>query len=107
MLKKARSRAKDVGVPCTIREVDIVIPEICPLLGMKLVVGVGRFGPNSPSLDRIIPHLGYVPGNVWVISQRANQIKNDATLSELTLLTKNLEKFLDERIHRRNACEKS
>ena len=32
---------------------------------------------NSPSLDKIIPELGYVKGNVRVISFKANKYKND------------------------------
>jgi hypothetical protein len=41
--------------------------------------------PNSPSFDRINndPAIGYVRGNVNIISQRANQIKSDATAAEL------------------------
>lgn len=39
--------------------------------------------PDSPSLDRVIPELGYVPGNVIVISWRANNLKRDATIEEL------------------------
>ena len=38
---------------------------------------------NSPSLDRIRLELGYVKGNVRVISGRANLLKNDATIEEL------------------------
>jgi hypothetical protein len=38
---------------------------------------------NSPSLDRINNNLGYVPGNVIVVSDRANRIKNNATIEEL------------------------
>ncbi|WP_145960516.1 hypothetical protein [Novosphingobium meiothermophilum] len=40
-------------------------------------------GANSPSLDRIEPELGYVPGNTIVISNRANRLKSDATIDEL------------------------
>ncbi len=35
--------------------------------------------PDSPSVDKLIPALGYVKGNVAVISRRANQIKSDCT----------------------------
>jgi hypothetical protein len=65
-----------------------VVPDKCPILGIELFIsekGVGRTD-NSPSLDRIIPSLGYVKGNIAVISQRANRIKNDATLEEITKL---------------------
>lgn len=38
---------------------------------------------RKPSLDRVVPSLGYVKGNVRVISFRANRIKSDATADEL------------------------
>jgi hypothetical protein len=34
-------------------------------------------------LDRIIPELGYVPGNVKIISMRANRIKTNATIEDI------------------------
>jgi len=90
MLKSAISRAKKLGFACTITEQDIFIPETCPLLGMRLERGIGKQHAASPSLDRIIPTLGYVPGNVWVISHRANELKRDATLQEIQMLAANL-----------------
>lgn len=42
---------------------------------------------DSPSIDKVIPELGYVRGNVWVISNKANRIKNNATLEELKLFS--------------------
>jgi hypothetical protein len=38
---------------------------------------------NSPSLDRLVPEKGYVAGNVRVISDKANRLKGDRTLSQL------------------------
>lgn len=83
MLEAARHRARVDGVPCTITVSDILIPEVCPILGVPLQVGIGTASAFSPTLDRTIPKLGYVPGNVCVISYRANRIKNDASLEEL------------------------
>ena len=37
-------------------------------------------------MDRYINEFGYVPGNVFVISQRANRIKSDATANELVAI---------------------
>lgn len=51
---------------------------------------------NAPSLDRINNDLGYVPGNVMVISRRANIIKKDATLDELVAIGKFYDRFLQE-----------
>lgn len=92
--ESARDRAKRDKIPFTIRKTDIRIPEFCPLLGIKLAHGKGTGGAkaSSPSLDRIKPDIGYVPGNIWVVSYRANMIKNDASLEELRTLVINLAK---------------
>lgn len=91
MLREAKRRAKRGGYACTITVADVVVPEFCPLLGIKLARGTaGRV--SSPSLDKIRPELGYVPGNVWVISHRANTLKSNATLRELQTLVSNLAK---------------
>lgn len=93
----ARYRANAKGIPFTITVEDIVIPECCPVLGMRLVLRTGRGSNNdSPSLDRINPRKGYVPGNVSVISYRANRIKNDASLEELRRITAWLESTLKD-----------
>lgn len=56
----------------------------CPVLGTEMVLqqGLGR-RPEAPSLDKIRPSLGYVRGNVAIISNRANMIKSDATADEV------------------------
>ena len=77
---------------CSIDVTDIVIPIRCPVFGMILRRAKGRPKDNSPTLDRIIPSKGYVKGNVWVISMRANMIKSNATLRELERVVKALRK---------------
>ena len=71
---------------------DIVIPKKCPVLGIRLRQWRGYPRPSSPSLDRIVPRKGYVPGNVCVISHRANMLKGDATWSELKKLARFMER---------------
>lgn len=83
LLRVARKRASERGLPFNLTIEDVVVPIVCPVIGIPLVVGDERCGPASPTLDRVIPALGYVRGNVVVISHRANTIKSDATLSEL------------------------
>ena len=84
LLAYAKARAKRLNVPFALQESDIVIPTNCPILGLKLEPGpLGSQWPASPTLDRVIPELGYVPSNVAVISWRANQLKSDATIDEL------------------------
>ena len=92
MWLKARNRARQKSIPFTIEVRDIVIPRCCPLLGVLLNFGKGSVTRSSPTLDRKIPSLGYVKGNVWVISHKANLIKQDATLEELKLVARNLER---------------
>lgn len=91
MLWGAKKRAKQDGTLFEITAGHIVIPDKCPLLGIALQRAIGFREAGSPSLDRIRPELGYVPGNVWVISYRANQIKNDASLEELRAIVAGLE----------------
>jgi hypothetical protein len=87
ILKNARNRAKAKGIPFTITEEDIVIPEVCPVLGIPLERGDQKdFAYNSPSLDRIVPELGYVPGNVIVMSNKANRMKSDGTKEDIIAL---------------------
>ena len=82
LLDRARSRAARRGVRFSIGLDHIVIPPSCPALGIPITLGEER-SANSPSLDRIVPKLGYVPGNVRVISDRANRLKSNRSLSEL------------------------
>lgn len=64
---------------------DIYIPDNCPILGIKINMNSGKSGAyiNSPSLDRKDNSLGYVKGNVWVISQLANAMKGAASVEQL------------------------
>lgn len=83
-LSDARYRAKRDGVPFSLTEDDLPpVPHICPVLGIMLAPGNRTYREASPSLDRIVPSKGYVPGNVHWISYRANKIKNDASVGEL------------------------
>lgn len=85
ILSRTKGAAKRQGIPFDLEKQDIIIPEVCPVLGIPLFRNIGGKGmiPNSPSIDRIIPELGYTKGNIQIISQRANVMKNDATLEEL------------------------
>ena len=82
MYHEAKKRAKSKGLPFTLVKDDIIIPIFCPVLGLKLQVGAGVTLPESPSLDRYYPELGYVKGNVSVISNKANAMKSNGTLEE-------------------------
>ena len=90
LLKRARYRAKKKGQPFDLELDDITISSYCPILGIPLHVNEGLIGgrDNSPTLDRKSNDLGYVKGNVWVISQLANQMKSNASAEHLKAFSK-------------------
>ncbi len=87
ILQNAKSRAKKKGWDFNLEITDFEIPEKCPILGLPLELTWGEgTKDNKPSLDRIDSNLGYIKGNVQVISWRANNLKSDGTLSEFIAL---------------------
>jgi hypothetical protein len=90
MWRSARGRSLKRNVPFTITPEQIKecwpINNECPILGLELKHNFDAGGgnnANSPSLDCIIPSLGYTPNNIIIISQRANLIKNNETDPEI------------------------
>jgi hypothetical protein len=95
MLNNCRKRAAARGVPFNLRPADLVVPSHCPFLGIPLIPNTRQCpSDNSPSVDAIIPELGYVPGNVMVISFKANRIKSDASWQEIMAVAKGLRKVM-------------
>ncbi len=92
LLVMARERASKKGMPFTLTLEDIIIPNECPLLKIPLFRDPTKKGPcaNSPTIDRIDNSKGYTKDNIWIVSYKANAIKNNATLCELIKLTENL-----------------
>lgn len=83
MWAQAKDRAKSHNIPFDIQIQDIVIPTECPVFHVPFnLEGTHKNKENSPSLDRIIPELGYVKGNIIVVCWRANRLKNDGTPEE-------------------------
>lgn len=85
-LGRASERAKEQNLPFDI-DIDFLLSittDECPVFKTPFVWGQGRGkDPYGPSLDRIIPELGYVKYNVVFISNKANTIKQDITEREL------------------------
>ena len=92
MYSHAKRRAKDKDLPFNLIKQDIadVWPkdDYCPALRIPLRIRIGNktltyTTDNSPNLDRIIPRLGYVKGNIAVVSKLANSIMSSARPSEV------------------------
>lgn len=79
LCKVAKSSAKKRGLVFEIEIEDIVIPDLCPVFKEPFVFGTDY----AASLDRIDSSIGYVKGNIQVISRKANRMKNNATSEEL------------------------
>lgn len=94
-LVNTKSQCKKRNIPFDITVDDLHIPTTCPLLEIPLTctVGEGRLD-STMSIDRIIPELGYVKGNVRIISDLANRMKNSATPAQLKTFAKNILKEL-------------
>ena len=98
-LSAARKRARDKKLPFNldIEYLQSIYIETCPILEIPLNWAGGPRTDNTPALDKIIPELGYVKGNVRFISTKANSMKTDATIEQLLTFAKNIEKYLQEK----------
>lgn len=79
-----KTRANRDGVPFNLTPDDLLaaLPDdmICPAIGIPMVLhSKGAPSANTASVDKLIPSLGYIPGNIEVISQKANTLKQDVT----------------------------
>lgn len=90
VLGTIKTRSARKNIPCSLTEKDISIPEVCPILGIPLKWG-DKLSDNTPSIDRMVPSLGYVKSNCRVISMKANRLKNNASLEELKRLVEYME----------------
>ena len=88
-LNNARARAKRDKVPfnLTIEYLETIAADECPIFHSKFVwgasgLGKGKTRDDTPQLDKIIPELGYVVGNVAFISGKANKMKDNGTMQE-------------------------
>ena len=96
MRRKFNERMKDArkrGIEATIKFTDISWPTHCPVLGIELDYKTKRgnrkaLNPANPSIDRWDNTKGYIPGNVFIISNRANSLKNNGSIEELEAVAK-------------------
>ena len=85
LLMSAQRRAKNKNIPFDLVYEDIIIPEVCPVLNMPIKSGKAM-SDNNPSIDRVDNSKGYTKDNIRIISWKANRIKSNSTIEELTLL---------------------
>lgn len=100
LLYNAKNRALKNNLEFNIDKLDIVIPEFCPILGVKLTPGEKGNYLYTATLDRIDITKGYVKDNIAVISMLANSMKNCATFEQLETFSKNILNYINKDIVR-------
>ena len=91
---RSKISSKKRGIEFSLLIEDINIPEYCPYLGIKLRYdATSSRAHDKMSVDRIDNTKGYVKGNVQVISDLANRMKNNSTLEELKTFATNVLKI--------------
>lgn len=95
--RKHWAKKNNIEFDLTVEDL-LPLPTHCPALGIELDYGFkGAIYPNSPSLDRINPNKGYIKDNVIIVSNRANVIKQNASVEEIKAVANFYERFNDER----------
>lgn len=91
----ARSRKKEHNVK--ISYIRDIYPKdnSCPILGVEFDTSTFK-GDYAPSLDRIDSSLGYVEGNLQIISWLANRMKTNSTKEQQLLFARGILKFYGE-----------
>lgn len=84
---KSRSIRENVPFDLTLQDLIEIATDECPIFHTPFVwgasgLGKGKTRPDSPTLDRILPELGYIKSNVAFLSYRANRIKDNGTMQE-------------------------
>lgn len=91
-----RAKAKKANIPFDLDFNDLVWPTHCPILQVELTHSGGTSW-NSPSIDKVIPELGYIKENVRIISNLANTMKAHATKEQLLLFAQNIGKYMENK----------
>lgn len=81
LLAQSRRSAASRDIEHSLTEEDIIVPELCPVLGVPMLYKT----PYTATIDRIDSTKGYVKGNIQLMSWKANTMKSNATEEELQL----------------------
>ena len=93
ILWRAKHSAKKKNLDFSLTLDDIVIPQICPYLGVILTTGYQGRDDCRASIDRKDPTKGYIKGNIQIISQLANKMKSNANTEQLIKFAKSILKM--------------
>ena len=85
-----RNNVRQVAIRCRrdghafdLLPADIMVVSHCPITGAEINYASRGRDPNGPSFDRIRPALGYVKGNVRIVSRFANLVRQNCTSAKV------------------------
>lgn len=92
--RRSQRKGKEKEFTISIEDVQAVDTDVCPILNIPIkrypqtVGGTARAKPDSKSIDRIDATKGYIPGNIRIISWKANYMlsNNPPTINEAQAL---------------------
>jgi len=97
LFRRAKRRARENGLEFDISIEDVIIPKICPVLGIPIESDVENPNlANCPSIDRVDNTKGYVKGNIQVISFRANNLKSSGSIEEHRKIIEYMERHVNK-----------
>ena len=94
LLLRAKANSKNRKLDFNLELNDIIIPKYCPYLGVELLTGYkDSKHQHYATNDRIDSKMGYVKGNLQIISKLANTMKSNATEDQLIKFAQNILKI--------------
>ena len=94
MLTRIRNSARDRGLDFNLELEDLVVPEVCPILGLPFDYDSPHY---TPSVDRLDNNKGYIKGNIVIMTTLANRMKFQADFKVWRLFAEGTIKFLNEK----------
>ena len=94
LLVKAKKRSKENNLIIDIDEnyIKSIFPldNCCAIFGNKFIFNGNML---SASIDRIDTNLGYIKGNVQILSRRANMVKHNCSMEELYFIIRSFRDY--------------
>lgn len=94
------AKKRKIEVTITYEDLEPLVVDYCPVTGLKLNYGLlgskNKILPESPSVDRINNDLGYIQGNIIIVSSLVNRIKTNLSINELPTILNNIISFYEK-----------
>ena len=99
LIKGASERARKKGLPFSLTPewAEKTWTGVCAVTGIPFRLGLREPGPKtfSPSIDRIVPSLGYIPENCRFVLWAVNAFKYDGTDEDMISIARDIIEFAD------------